>query len=214
MSLKKNAVAIFLLAAAGGCDRAPKEPSSTVIDSSSTVACGDVVGAWSSTVNGLRGRIVTSGSKPDRSSLDIFLELENVSGQEPIELHFTGTLPLGFIAFRLDDAAGTDREPDWRFGGNAPTGEARALFPAGQVIRYSVHRGTFVSMMGKRALRIGAFWGRELPSDSSKRFLRAVITAGPTHPDAVTYAGDELVRTPPRARVWSGTLDVPGVCID
>lgn len=181
----------------------------------SSVPCGNVVGAWSMVVNGLRARLVTSESKPDRSALDIDLEVENVSPQEPIELHWTGYVTLGFATFRLEDAAGSDAEPPWRFAGNSAAGPTRGLFPAGKVIRYVVHRGPFATMNGRRALRIGAFWGRELPSDGSKPFfLRAVVTAGPTHSNAPTYEGDQLVRTPAPARVWTGTLEIPAVCIE
>jgi hypothetical protein len=181
--------------------------------SSTSLPCGDVIGAWSQTVNGLRARLVTSGSKPDRSALDITLEIENVSDQ-PIEMHWTGYIPLGFASFRLDDTQGKDIEPAWRFGGNAPSGDVRAIFRPKKTIRYDVHRGAFVPTMGNRALRIGAFWGRELPGDGTKRFLRATITAGPAHRNASAYEGNDLVHDPPPARVFAGTLEVPAVCVD
>ncbi len=180
-----------------------------------TDRCQDVVGAWSPIVNGLRARLTTSGSKPDGSALDITLEVENV-GSEAVEISWTGVLPLGFASFRLDDARGTDIEPEWRFGGNAPSGEARALFRARSTQRYEVHRGAFVTMTGKRALRIGAFWGRELPTDGQKRFLRATLAAGPPHVNAPdhAYEGTAVVLKPPPARAFVGPLEVPAVCIE
>jgi len=164
-------------------------------------------------VSSLRARLVTTGSQPDLSALDITLEIENV-GSEPVELSWSGYIPMGFATFRLDDPQGHDIEPEWRFGGNSPSGDVRAIFRANKTIRYHVHSGAFVTMMGKRALRIGAFWGRELPGDGSKRFLRATVTAGLPHPDAFAYEGTDLVRDPPRARAFVGTLEVPAICIE
>lgn len=178
-----------------------------------SAGCGDVVGAWSPVVNGLRARLVTTGSKPDHSALDVALEIENVGG-DVIELPWSGDVGLGFATFRLDDAQGKDIEPAWRFGGNSFTGDVRAIFRPKKTIRYDVHRGAFATMNGKRALRIGAFWGRELPNDGSRRFLGATITAGTPKPDAPAYEGVEIVRDPPRAKVFSGTLQVPAVCIE
>jgi hypothetical protein len=210
------------LALLSACTRVATPPASSqdggsaMTDSSSTSRpCGDINGAWSPVVNGLRARLVTSGSKPDRSALDITLEIENVGG-EPIELAWSGYIPLGFASFRLDDEQGRDIEPAWRFPGNAPGGDVRALFRANKTVRYEVHRGAFVTMMGKRALRIGAFWGRELPTDGTNRFLRATITGGSPHDGDLRYAyeGNDLVRDPPRARLFIGNLDVPPVCVD
>lgn len=166
-------------------------------------------------MDGLRARWVTAGSKPDHSALDITLEIENVS-PEAVDLAFTGYIPLGFTTFRLDDAQGHDIEPDWRFGGNSPTGDSRALFRAGQTVRYSIHRGAFPMMANKRALRIGAFWGRELPSDGTKRFLRAVVhgSTRTDHTPDFAYEGNELVRNPPTARSFTGALEIPAVCVE
>jgi len=158
--------------------------------------------------------LVTSGSKPDRSALDVVLEIENVAN-EAVELSWTGYIPLGFASFRLEDAQANDVEPSWRFGGNAPSGNARALFRKNQTIRYDIHRGPFTPMMGKRALRIGTFWGRELPTDGTSRSLRATITgAAAIQSDAATYEGVDSVSTPPPARAFVGTLDIPAVCIE
>jgi hypothetical protein len=198
-------LATFLLALLGSCTPAAAPSTSP--------PCGDVTGAWSQVVGGLRARLVTSGSKPDRSALDITLEIENVGG-DAIELPWSGYVPLGFATFRLDDAQGNDIEPAWRFGGNSPSGDVRAIFRPKKTMRYDVHRGTFVTMMGKRALRVGAFWGRELPTDGSKRFLRATITAGAPHPNAPAYEANEIVPDPPNSRVFSGTLEIPPVCIE
>ena len=207
----------LLLLSLTACPRSADAPPSPLEGGPPTTSasCGDAVGSWSPVVSGLRARLVTSGSKADRSALDVALEIENVSG-EVIDLSWTGSIPLGFATFRLEDTQGKDVEPDWRFGGNSPTGDARALFRAKKTVRYDIHRGAFVTMMGKRALRIGAFWGRELPSDGSKRFLRAVVSASPHRGGApdVAYEGSELVRDPPPARAFAGTLEVPAVCLE
>ena len=204
-------------AAAGTSTVQGADDGGTAMPSSPSTSrpCGDVTGAWSPVVSGLRARLVTSGSIRDRSALDITLEIENVSA-DMIDLSWTGSIPLGFARFHLDDASGKDIEPAWRFGGNELTGDVRAIFRPHQTVRYRIHRGAFVTMMGKRALRIGAFWGRELPTDGSKRFLRATLTGGPPHAKAIPYAyeGDDLVRDPPSARPFSAALDVPPVCVD
>ncbi|HEY8080060.1 MAG TPA: hypothetical protein VIF62_38280 [Labilithrix sp.] len=213
------ATGLFLLVA---CARSAEGPPPSVqeggsaMTSSSAAAsppCGDVVGAWSPVVSGLHARLVTFGSNRDRSALDVVLEIENV-GSDAIELPWSGRIALGFAKFRLDDARGNDVEPAWAFGGNEFTGDVRAIFRPKKTIRYDVHRGAFESMSGKRALRIGAFWGRELPSDGSKRFLHATLTAGSPHADAIAYEGNDLVRDEPHARAFAGTIEVPAVCID
>jgi len=182
----------------------------SIVHSSTT--CGDVEGAWSPVVSGLRGRLVTSGSKPDHSALRIVLELENVSDQGPLEIHWMGDVHLGFATFRLDDAAGNDIEPPWRLGGNAPSGNIRAFLPPAKVVRYDVHGGPFETMMGGRILRIGAFWGRQLPSDGSRRFLRGQVTGAPALDGAIAYEGNAPAAMP-RGRVWIGRLELPAVCI-
>lgn len=206
-----------LLLSLTACPRSADAPPSPLEGGARTAsaACGDATGAWSAPVSGLRARLVSSGSKPDRSALDIALEIENVSG-EAVDLSWSGAIPTGFTRFRLDDAQGNDLEPDWRFGGNEPTGDTRALFPAKKTIRYDIHKGAFTMMMGRRALRIGAFWGRELPSDGSKRLLRATIAASASRVAASDfgYEGTELVRSPPPARAFTGTLEVPPLCIE
>ncbi len=213
------ALALALGACARGADGPPsvQEGGTTATSAPPRTApptpCGDVVGAWSPVVSGLRARLVTSGSTPDRSALDVTLEVEN-TGDEAAELSWSGPIALGFAKFRLDDGQGNDVEPAWAFGGNELTGDVRAIFRAKKTVRYDVHRGAFARMSGKRALRIGAFWGRELPTDGSRRFLGATITAGPRHADAPVYEGSDIVRDPPRTRAFAGTIAVPAVCVD
>lgn len=173
--------------------------------------CAVGPGSWSPTVDGLRARLVTTNAS--REGVDVDLEVENTSGAA-VELHWTGNLPLGFAELHLDDAAGRDVVPDWRFVGNSPSGDVRSVFPSGQTVRYAVHRGPFGKMGAARTMRIGAFWGRELPGGGEKRFLRATITAGGAHPTAPAYLGAEPAAKAAAGRAWSGALQVPAVCIE
>lgn len=201
-------VLVFFILVLLGCDRPSSSgPAPTHANAPS---CGDVVGAWSSVVDGLRARLVTSGSKPDKSSLRIVLEIENVSDQ-PLEIHWDG-LYLGFQTFRLEDATGNDVEPPWRLPGNAPSGKVRAVFPPAKVVTYELHRGPFEKMKDARILRIGAFWGREL--DGSRRLLRSKVMGVPKLEGAAAYEGQELATNVPPGRVWTGPLEVPGVCVE
>lgn len=195
----------------GDVAAARSDGGAAVASDAGKMACHEGLGAWSETVDGLRARLVTSAAS--RDGVDVDLEVENVSGA-PLEVHWTGDLPLGFVQFHLDDAAGRDVEPGWRFGGNAPSGSVRSVFLPGKSVRYAVHHGAFGKMASARTIRIGAFWGRELPSDGSRRFLRGVIAAGPTHPEAPAYAGNEPAVKPPPARAWTGPLQVPAVCLE
>lgn len=127
-------------------------------------------GAWSATAGDVRGRLVRSGDR-------IELELENAS-QQPHELRWDGT-HLGFATFRLDDASGVEvPEPSWRYGGNEMVGSQSLQLPPGTT-RVVIGDPIYGSMMGHRTIRIGAFWGRELPDDGSPRFLRARVAADP-----------------------------------
>lgn len=219
---------VLFVGACAGCERAgPAAPSSSASSAapassaplqgvapppSPSKACGDTVGAWSSVVDGLRGRLVTSGSKPDHSALRIVLELENKSGR-PLDLHWTGN-HLGFATFRLEDEAGKDPEPGWRLGGNEATGNLRATLSETAPTTYVVHDGPFGSMNGGRILRIGAFWGRELPGGGARRSLRAVVVGGPANPDAAPLAGSASAPTTARGRPWTGRLELPPVCVE
>jgi len=159
----------------------------------------DATGAWSSAVAGLRGRLVRTGERVE-------LELDNVSAR-PLELHWAG-YRLAFATFRLDDASGAEvPEPDWRYGGNEATGRQHLLLATGTT-RVVVGDPIFGEVSGRRTVRIGAFWGREMPADGSPRFLRArVIGAQPSSGelDPATSAA--------RGVVWLGSLDVPPVCL-
>jgi hypothetical protein len=203
----------LVLACSPSLSRPPEATKSPALATDASAPCGDVVGAWSPVVSGLRARLVTSGSQADHSALHIVLEVENVSGHGPLAVDWEGYIPFGFVTFRLEDAAGTDREPAWALGGNSPSGKIRAIFPPNKVVSYVIHDSTFGSMMGGRILRIGAFWGRELPSNGSRRFLRARVTGSPALVAAVTYEGEEPAATSTPASVWVGSLDVPLVCI-
>jgi hypothetical protein len=191
-----------------------------------TARCGDVVGAWSPVVGGLRGRLVTSGSRADRSALRLALELENVSGRGPLEVNWNGSIQIGFAAFELADATGAlVPEPAWRWGGNESVGHARVIMPSSGVVQFVVADNLFAPMMGRRAMRLGAFWGREMPTDGSRRFLRARVTgvAPPVHTwvqveiPAVDGGGMSVraaAPDEPSGHTWIGTLDVPAVCVD
>lgn len=186
-------------------------PGATPREDASTV-CGDVVGAWSMVVGGLRGRLVTSGSKPDGSALDITLEIENVSGQGPLELHWEGNMTEGFASFRLDDEAGHEQQ-EMGVGGSLITGSCRATLQPTKIARFPLHRGAFEGVAGRRTLRLRVFWMRELPSDRSRRFLRGQVTGGPAIRRARDCDGGGQAPKGRRGRVWIGSLELPAVCI-
>ena len=112
-------------------------------------------------------------------------------------------------------------EPGWGFGGNEASGSLYETVSASSVVRHEVPT-EFSTMSGKRVLRIGAFWGRELPSDGSQRFLRATVVGRAPEADDLWVRfgeGDEGTRvgaapTEPPGRAWTGSVDLPGVCID
>jgi hypothetical protein len=183
--------------------------------------CGDVVGEWSGVVDGLRGRLITSGSRADRTALRVTVELENVSGQGPLEINWSGRPNLGFVTFRLEDATGADvPEPPWRLGGNEAVGDIRELIPPTGTVRHDVAENVFERFGAERILRIGAFWARPMPADGSRRFLRAIATGHvPTGSEALLDRAEGGVVRPaspsdPRGRVWLGSLTIPAVCID
>ncbi len=183
--------------------------------------CGEVVGEWSSVVDGLRGRIVTSGSREDRSSLSVAIELENVS-TEPRAIHWDGRPTLGFATFQLEDETGTEvPDPPWALGGNEAVGSLREVIAASSTVRH-VLGDVLDEVDGGRILRIGAFWSREMPADGSRRQLRALITGrAPLPDDLPVTVGDHEEgmavsdsREAPQGRAWTGPLELPPVCID
>lgn len=214
------AVAVLLASACSGGQSSGSETPEPNPPANPPTAdrCGDVEGAWSSPVDGLRGRILTSRAQPDRSSLRVEVELENVSA-EPLAIHWDGYVNLGFVTFRLDDEAGAEvPEPDWRLGGNEPGGSLREVIPAGGTVRHAIGE-VFARFDGRRILRIGAFWGREMPTDGARRFLRGQVVGRAPRPGdlLVETEGDELTvrdSAGTDARAWTGPLELPAVCID
>lgn len=180
--------------------------------------CGDVIGAWSAPVDGVRARLVTTRAAGVRG---VSLDVENTGG-EPRELRWLGYLDAGFATFRLLDGAGHEPPPVLAWGGNALGGALREVLPVGRAVRHVIGRDLVVVSQGRRLVRIGAFGGGwELPADGAPRFLAARLASDPsvsptlrlevdperelsTHPDA----------EPPHGRPWAGPLDVPPVCVD
>jgi hypothetical protein len=231
--------AAYLCMSAWGCSDAARPTRTTTTTSTQTTTtttttaptttptttasegCGNAVGAWSPVVDGLRGRVVRSDASADRSALSIFVELENV-GDAPRSIHWDGRPSLGYATFHLDDAAGVEvPRPDWGFGGNEMAGSLYETVSVSGVVRHEIPN-TLTTMNGERALRIGAFWGRELPSDGSRRYLRATVVGRAPQPDdsQVRFGeGDEgatvgAAPTEPPGRAWTSSLELPGVCID
>ncbi len=198
----------------------PEQSPSLAASPSAAGRCGDVTGAWSSVVGGLRGRLVTSGSRADGSALRVTVELQNVSGAGPLEIHWSGRPQAGFLTFRLDDAAGAEvPEPPWRLGGNEPGGNLRETIPPTGTVRRDVADNVLERFNGERILRIGAFWARQMPSDGSRRALRATVTGeAPSDAGTLVYSAEGgAVRTASpsdeRGRVWTGSLELPAVCV-
>jgi len=165
--------------------------------------CEGGTGAWSEAVDGLRGRIVFSETEPH-----VVIEFENVSA---IALHWDGSPSVGFATFALRDGEGNEPMPDWAFGGNEIGGSlALAIPPSSSLERDAM--SSFVTGPGgeTRVLRIGAFWGRAMPEDGSPRYLSArVVSRAPASGDRTEDGAPIGGATP-----WTGTLEVPAVCID
>lgn len=181
-----------------------------------TERCGDVEGAWSAPVDGLRGRLVTSGSRADHTALRVDVELENV-GDAPLAIHWDGRPSLGFVTFALADRSGADvPDPPWRLGGNEPGGSMAEVIGAHATVRHTIPN-VFDRFDGGRIVRIGAFWGMPMPEDGA--LLRGTVAGREGAPDDLgVVPGDEvLVRGEPIAaglRTWRGPLELPPVCLD
>lgn len=170
-------------------------------------------------VDGLRARFVTSGSRPDGASLAVHLELDNVSN-ENIELAWNG-YALAFAAIRLTDAQGRELPaPGWAFGGNEMSGPMSMVVPAGRTVRVVVANNLIVPMMGRRAARIGAFYGRELPPNGATALLAATLAPSVSHRGRSSRVEASLApvarapRAAARTRLFRGSIVVPPVCVD
>lgn len=185
--------------------------------------CADQQGAWSSTTGGLRARLVSSGTRPDRSALAVSLELENTLADATLELHWLGGLEAGFFTPRLALPDGREvPPPGWAFGGNQPVGRMVLRVAPRSTVRVLVAPNLYTRFMNGRALRVGAFWGRAMPSDGSTRLFGGTV-AGAAPPseqefELRTEYGSEVARearpAPPNARAWVANLAVPGLCVE
>ena len=198
--------AMVLAACSGSQSKKPKSEQ-----------CG--VGGWSEVVDGLRGRLVASS---DDGALRLSVELENVS-PEALEIHWTGRNDVGFASFELEDENGAEvPEPEWRFGGNELCGVFRELLAPLSVVVHRVPITVFARQDDVRVVRIGAFWGRELPSVTARASIGARVSgSAPSEEDTLVAAlsedGTVSVRiatsSDPRGRPWLGVLQIPSVCI-
>jgi hypothetical protein len=149
--------------------------------------------------------------------LRVELEIENTADQARA-VHWNGA-SLGMATFQLSLPDGTEvPPPDWAWGGNEPTGPSRRVIPAHSSVKILVGDNIFAPFGGRRALRIGAFWGREMPSDGSSRRLGARLEGhAPVKDEAIIDASDTEQRadaTEPPGHAWQSRLDVPPVCIE
>jgi len=185
---------------------------------SARASCRHGAGAWSKAVHGLRGRLRTA--RAEQGSLQIIVELQNVTHGETLGVHWVGYLH-SFASFHLDGPAGEVPAPDWRLGGNAFSGRLCMAIPHGETVRH------IVGVVGdgpykQRIVRIGAFWARPLPPPGGgTRALRAVVTGGKASADEfmVHRSSDGVATRVARpgnisGRAWTGSLRLPGVCID
>ena len=231
---------VFLSASAFACggssrDRSGETPPPTV---SASERCEFGAGEWSTPVDGMRGRLVSS--RVDET-LQLTLELENIS-DEPREIYWYGRPDAGFASFALLDTDGVEvPEPGWQLGGNEHTGVLRTTIRPSAVVSHRVPIDVFERQDGMRIVRIGAFWGRELPPEESRAYLRARVNGGaPTGPETLVVEisddGSVDVREPttetladlsddggvvehvpvpsePRGRAWTESLEIPPLCI-
>ncbi|MBW2460673.1 MAG: hypothetical protein JRH11_03435 [Deltaproteobacteria bacterium] len=167
----------------------------------------------------MRARLVTTGGGEEQAPLTLAIELENIS-DEGIDLHWRGP-PHGFATFYLDDETGAEvPEPPWRLGGNEPGGDLLEHIAVHTAVRTEL--GEIIARFDSEPIvRIGAFWARELPPAGTRRVLRARITGRAPVADEVYVArgddNDTVIRSvrpnDPRGRVWTGPLEVPGICV-
>ncbi|MCB9595477.1 MAG: hypothetical protein H6719_22340 [Sandaracinaceae bacterium] len=205
------AIATTLLLACGGPDAAGPATATPA-------PCRDVTGEWSSPVDGLRGRLVTSGASASHDALRLTVELENVSDHD-LSIHWDGRPSLGFVAFALDDADGVEvPEPPWALGGNEPGGSLFTVVPAGATARHALP-DVLDTFDGGRIFRIGTFWARQMPDDGSRWTVRARVTGRAASANdlvvRVDEAGDTIIdgdTGDSAASPWIGPLDLPGVC--
>jgi hypothetical protein len=189
----------------------PSSPVVSVTSASPLNHDAGHAGAWSPIVDGLRARMIREAA-PSSNGPRLAIEVENTSS-EPREIYWLGRPSLGYVTFRLFEGAREVGEPDWRFGGNEPGGSMRESLAPGSTIRRSID-AAYTDMNGKRALRIGAFWGREVPEKGAQ--LGGVLRGGPADPKAMTLNQDRVVApdTIPHGRAWLGSIEIPPIPIE
>lgn len=210
------AAGIVALAVVCGESRANAQPVS-----GPSGRCGDVVGAWSAVSDGLRMRLITSGSRPDRSALRIEVEIENTSARG-VELHWEGRFDGGWASPGMRDLRGVDvPAPPWAFGGNEYVGRIRLPIAARHTTRIELAANAFTPRP-QRSLRIGAFWARQMPTDgrAARFYVRTRTSATALASPATLVRNRDGSHTAqqtipgPRFAVWRGSIEVPSVCVD
>ncbi len=194
--------------------RPPVEETALSAPSSPQRACSLGAGAWSPSVDGLRGRMVTSRGAD--GGLRVAVEIEPASGAAPVEIHWVGRPVLGFAEARVIDARGAEvSEPDFRLPGNEHTGNMIEVV-SGRVER-ELAGSLFTTVGGQRVVRIGAFWARVVPAESGGVKLGARLMGHEPATDELILERDTVrpfAAGDRRGRVFRGPLDLPPVCIE
>jgi hypothetical protein len=159
-------------------------------------------GAWSSTVDGLRARLVTTPTTDasKRAQLEIWLEIENVSdtdGGIPLPWGYVGDM----LQFVVEDGAGKAVAGAGVGGSHASGPPYVVALPVGATLRVPISKGAYEYPQGSKIyFRPLTFQAWDLPAKRGKWTLRATLS--PHVLGKGTKAG---------SRAWSTPIDLPKV---
>lgn len=159
-------------------------------------------GAWSSTVEGLRARLVTTPTvdASKRVQVEIWLEIENVSdtdGGIPLPWGYVGDM----LQFVVEDDAGKAVTGAGVGGSYASGAPYVVALPVGATLRVPVSKGAYeYPQAGKIYFRPLTFQAWDVPAKHPKWTLRGKLS--PHTLDKGTKAG---------SRAWTKPIELPKV---
>jgi hypothetical protein len=156
-------------------------------------------GAWSETVNGLRGRLLTTRGKDFVGThiVDVYLELKNVSDVgNPMEIYFD---QFGSLKSDVTDVGGKPLKQPPNAASIASPGPFWLSIPWDGALRFRVSLSGY-GIYKNSGTDIGMNSGNWVisPGDRKQYFLQSDFTAAPTSD---------------KRRAWTGTLHLPKVLI-
>jgi hypothetical protein len=187
-----------------GCHRDAEPPSVSIAPVASTTHGAPDAGAWSASVEGVRGRlVVTLVEVKGKPQLAIDLDLENVSDMgNPIEIYCGGD-GQALVTFSAEDETGTALAQPAAMGGSYASPNPFWLeLPHASSLHVSITKAAYEYVSPTEVwLRPKTFEAWQLPAQRmQKLYLRAKVVALPA-PD-----GDHR-------RAWRGPLDLPRVLL-